>query len=88
MSIEFNIDSEIIFNGWDHTRYELQEDIQRLLHLGGAPIKSDCVDDFFHYFGVIARVDTCLLHAEVRVGLHCHGLLSVISHNVFKDFFF
>ena len=47
-------------------------------------IHSYSIDDLFHYFSMIARMNAGFLLSWVRMSLNSHCFLCVISHDIFK----
>ena len=85
-SLELQINREVVLDSWHHAAYEFQEDEKALSDLGLTTIGLYRLYDCFHYLGVIARMNTRLLHIQVRVLLHSYCLLCIICSDVLKYF--
>jgi hypothetical protein len=84
VSLQLQVHREIILYGGHNTAYEFQENEDALVDLGLASILYDRVYDCFHHLGVVAGMYARLLQPCVRVVLHRHRLLGVISCNVLE----
>lgn len=58
------------------------------MNLWVTSITLDCINDLLHYLGMVARVDACFLYAQMRMIFNSDCFVRIISHNVFKHFFF
>lgn len=86
LSLELEVDREIILDCWHHAAYEFQEDEKGLSHLRFTAVRLYSINNCLHNLGVVAWMNTRLLHVNMRVLLHGHGLLGIVGSDVLKYF--
>ena len=86
LSLELEVDREIILDCWHHAAYEFQEDEKGLSHLRFTAVRLYSINNCLHNLGVVAWMNTRLLHVNMRVLLHGHGLLGIVGGDVLKYF--
>lgn len=84
LSLELQVDREVVLNSWDDTAYEFQEHEQTLSDLWLAAVGLYGFNNCLHYLGVVAWMNTRLLHVEMGMLLHGHCLLRVVGGDVLK----
>ena len=83
-SLQLQIDGEVVLDGWHDTAYEFEEDEEALSDLRLATVGLYGFDNRLHDLRVVARMDACLFHVDVRMLLHGHCLLRVVGGDVLK----